>query len=86
MVEVCEPAYCVPSGTSGLLLLLGGISQALQAILTSSQMARRYLFNFAVRVERTALHSEILIYMVVCSVVRPEGPLKISVLCFEVLF
>lgn len=85
-VEVCEPAYCVPSGTSGLLLLLGGISQALQAILTSSQMARRYLFNFAVRVERTALHSEILIYMVVCSVVRPEGPLKISVLCFEVLF
>lgn len=44
------------------------------------------MFNFAVRVERTALHSEILIYMVVCSVVRPEGPLKISVLCFEVLF
>lgn len=77
---------CVPFCKAGLFLVLAGILQALQAILRGSQMARRYLFNFAVRVERTALHSEILIYMVACSVVRPEGPLKISVLCFKVHF
>lgn len=40
----------------------------------------RTLFNYAIRVGRTALHPEILIYIRLCHVVRPEGLLKVLVL------
>lgn len=45
-------------------------------------MAGFYLFNYAVRVGRTALHPEILIYIRVCRVVWPKGLSKVLVLCF----
>lgn len=69
------------SGSAGLLIVHGGAEQALQAILRSSQMAKLYLFNFAVGVERTALRPEVLIYIEVCTAGRPGGLLRVSVLC-----
>jgi len=83
-VEVSEPAHLGLHAC--LLIILGGTEQALKPALSSSQMAGLYLFNYAVRVGRTALHPELLICIRVCCVVRPEGLLKVSVLFFEIQF